>query len=86
MVELRIWQRRHVTGVVAEVTPVAGIGTWEACAWHEPDRAGVLAGGPVGLLSDAMAAADALAITSAGHTCDARCGKWEPTDRRSNAR
>jgi hypothetical protein len=85
MVELRIWQRRHATGVVAEVTPVAGIGTWEVCAWHEPDRGGVSAGRRFGLLSDAMAAADALAIASAGHTCDEKCGKWEPTERRITA-
>jgi hypothetical protein len=32
MSQLRTWQRRHADAVVAEVCPVPGMGTWEACA------------------------------------------------------
>jgi hypothetical protein len=84
--ELRVWQRRHATGVVAQVTPVPGMGTWDVCAWHEADREDLRTAGRFGVLSDAMAAADDLAIASAVHACSAECGRWEPIERRKSAR
>jgi hypothetical protein len=80
-----MWQRRHAPDIVAEVTPVEGMGTWEVCAWRAPNRRDIKVGASCCFLTDAMNAADALA-GSGGHTCDASCEKWEAVERRQKRR
>jgi hypothetical protein len=71
------WRRHHYHGVVAEASPLAGIGTWSACAYRETAKAGMVhAPTRFTLLTDAQAAADALVRTSFGHTCVLECGVW----------
>ena len=86
MVELRMWQRRHGPDLVAEVTPVPGMGNWDVCMWREPNRQDVRQGASFGFLTDAMQAADALVAVSTGHSCDESCGNWEAIERRRKPR
>jgi hypothetical protein len=72
-----MWRRHHDENIVAEVTPVQGIGTWRACARrmsesHEAER------GAFDLLVEAQLAADQLTHAKFGHVCDRRCGFWQP--------
>ena len=61
MSQLRSWQRRHGR-VVAEVSPVPGMGTWEACArLLDPPETQREVGLQFSLLTDAQDAADVLA-------------------------
>jgi hypothetical protein len=86
MAELRVWQRRHGSDIVAAVTPVPGVGTWDVCFFREPGRRELRDGGRFGLLIDAHAAADALACATFGHRCEQACGSWNPIERRSPKR
>ncbi len=86
MGELRVWQRRHGPVIVAEVRPVAGMGTWDVCVWRELDGAERCEGGRHGMLTEAHRAADALAVTTFAHQCDAACGEWNAIERRQESR
>jgi hypothetical protein len=85
MAELRVWQRRHGDDIVAEVSPVQGMGTWDICAWREPDRRETR-GGRFGWLADAHHGADTLAQLTFDHRCDSRCGVWNAVERRRRTR
>ena len=83
MTQLPAWRRRHSAKIVTEVTPVSGIGIWEAHAWREPDHADCIdAGCHFSFLTDAHHAADALAAITFRHRCDAGCGAWSAEKRR----
>jgi hypothetical protein len=85
--ELRVWQRRHSKPIVAEVTPVSGMGTWEACAWPADDRhRAQQVGRQFSLLTDAQAAADTTARRMVPHDCNLDCGPWTAIERRRNPR
>ena len=87
MTQLRTWQRRHGERVIAEVAPVGGMGTWEACARRTmPPLAGRDVGLHFSLLTEAQEAADILARAMAPHECDARCEPWTPLERRKHPR
>jgi hypothetical protein len=78
-----MWRRQHSADIVAEVTPVSGMGTWQVCAWRVagdvhrnlPDR-------HFSLLTDAHEAADQLAAVTFEHRCDDICGEWTAVERR----
>jgi hypothetical protein len=87
MSELRTWQRRHGDRVVAEVRPVPGMGTWEACArFPGPPFIEREVGLHFSLLTEAQEAADVLARAMVPHDCDARCDPWTPIERRNDSR
>ena len=87
MSELRTWQRRHGDRVIAEVRPVAGMGTWEAYArLTGPPFTEREVGLHFSLLTEAQDAADVLARAMAVHTCDAGCGSWTAIERRRTPR
>lgn len=87
MSQLRTWQRRHAERVVAEVTPVPGMGTWEACArLLDPPGTVRQVGLQFSLLTDAQDAADVLARAMVGHDCDASCTPWTALERRQHPR
>ena len=77
---LRPWQRWHANAVVAEVSPIEGMGTWRACV--KATEKGDVRKDAGWFMVDAHAAVDALARTYDGHVCDDRCGEWHPVDRR----
>ena len=81
---LRTWQRHHAGGILTEVVPLPGIGTWKACAKTTtvPERVESV-DQSFTLLVDAHAAADALAREVFDHVCDARCGDWRQEERRT---
>jgi hypothetical protein len=75
---LHTWRRQHGPDLVAQVTPLEGLGTWDASAWlvRSPTEA---ARSPrkIAELTSAQATADHLARTAFGHTCDPHeCGDW----------
>lgn len=82
----RNWRRVHDGGAVAEVSPIAGTDTWEACARQRGQSGSDSINRPFSFLSDAQAAADRLALTIVPHSCDERCGTWEPVERRTKSR
>jgi len=83
MSQLRSWQRRH-RRVVAEVSPVPGMGTWEACArLLDPPETQREVGLQFSLLTDAQDAADVLARTMVRHECDSTCEQWVAVERRT---
>lgn len=85
MRNLRTWLRRHVTGSVAEVTALAGIGYWEARVSHgEPPRTQRV-GQHFELLTAAQEGADRLAQTLAPHECSS-CEQWVTLERRKASR
>ena len=86
MSQLRTWQRRHA-GVVAEVCPVPGMGTWEACARvaDNPDTERQV-GLHFSLLTDAQDAADVLARAMLPHACEGGCEQWTAIERRKTPR
>ena len=87
MSQLRTWQRRHAERVVAEVSPVPGMGTWEACArLIAPPGTAREVGLHFSLLTDAQDAADVLARAMVPHQCDASCGEWAAIERRKTPR
>ena len=86
MSQLRTWQRRHADQVVAEVSPVPGMGTWEACARILSSGAERHVGLHFSLLTDAQDAADILARAMAPHDCDAACEQWTAIERRKTPR
>jgi hypothetical protein len=87
MSELRTWQRRHGDRVVAEVHPVPGMGTWEACArLTGPPFIEREVGLHFSLLTEAQEAADVLARAMVPHDCDARCDPWTAVERRNESR
>jgi hypothetical protein len=75
---LHRWRRRHGAGIVAQVTPIEGIGQWDVSAWLVRDPSAVVATSrKIGLLMSAQAAADHLARTAFDHTCHLDgCGDW----------
>ena len=81
-----MWQRRHSSNIVAQVTPVEGIGTWDVCVFHSDDLATTWDGGRFGLLTDAHDAADALVATTFAHRCEDACGAWNAVERRRTPR
>ena len=86
MSQLRTWQRRHA-GVVAEVCPVPGMGTWEACAGSPTiRRRSVRSGLHFSLLTDAQDAADVLARAMMPHACEGGCEQWTAIERRKTPR
>jgi hypothetical protein len=83
MSELRTWQRHHGNRVVAEVRPVPGMGTWEACArLTGPPFIERELGRHFSLLTEAQAAGDLLARTMVPHDCDVLCDLWMAVERR----
>jgi len=84
--QLRMWRRRHVSGVIAEVAPVPGIGSWEACAWSVgAPKSKFPVGGSFSLLTDAQEAGDNLACARMAHDCSL-CERWVPIERRNRKR
>ena len=84
---LRMWRRKHSANIVAEVTPVSGMGTWSACVWRAPDDAHRTdTGRHFSLLTEAHQAADELAAVTFEHHCDTVCGQWTPVERRIRPR
>jgi Tfp pilus assembly protein PilP len=79
MSELHTWQRRHRNGYVAEVSPVPGMGSWEASTYTATGRSGPIED-RFSLLTDAQGAADRLALVLAPHDCS-RCGVWVAVER-----
>ena len=79
----RVWRRQHANDIVAEVLPVEGMGAWRVCARYTAvpqrsesnDRSFMM-------LTEAHAAADALAREVFSHACDSRCGSWRQIERR----
>jgi hypothetical protein len=88
MSQLRTWMRRHAAGVVAEVSPVEGMGTWEASARATTGARKLVesAGRHFSLLTDAQAAADQLACAMSWHICGGDCDPWEAVERRKAPR
>jgi hypothetical protein len=83
MSQLRTWQRRHAERVVAEVSPVPGMGTWEACARLLGDPQTVREVGlHFSMLTEAQEAADVLARAMVPHQCGATCEPWSAIERR----
>ena len=86
MSQLRTWQRRH-RRVVAVVSPVPGMGTWEASArLLDPPETERQVGLQFSLLTDAQDAADVLARAMDRHECDDGCEPWGAVDRRKMPR
>jgi hypothetical protein len=77
---LRVWRRTHRDGVVAEVSPLLGMGTWEGCV--KIKRRTLNLGRPFTDLVEAQASADRLAQVIAPHACDEGCKPWMPVERR----
>jgi hypothetical protein len=77
-----VWHRRHAPDIIAEVTPVMGMGTWDVGIFRETNPAATRAGGRFGLLTDAHQAADAMVWAVYQHTCDPTCGVWTAVERR----
>jgi hypothetical protein len=86
MSELRTWQRLHAQQVVAEVSPVPGMGTWEACARVLASGAERHVGLHFSLLTEAQDAADVLARAMVPHECGAGCEQWSAIERRKTSR
>jgi hypothetical protein len=78
---LFVWRRRHSQDIIAEVTPVAGIGSWRVSVWQK--AAGKTnADCHFSLLTDAQGAGVTLALITFGHRCDADCGQWQTVEPR----
>ena len=75
---MRSWRRLHDSNVVAQVEPVSGFGTWKVSVWQTDHPEAVLRHpSNFQLLTDAQAAADALAQSISRHACiAAHCGPW----------
>jgi hypothetical protein len=86
MTELRLWQRHHTPDLIAEVTPVPGMGTWTICTFRNPKRVAAHHGGQFHLLTEAHREADALLAAIFSHVCDTDCGAWHPVERRAEPR
>lgn len=73
-----VWRRLHSGNIIAEASPIRGIGTWHVSAYrtsaneeaaHSPDS--------FSLLRDAHRSADELVRTHFQHTCrTGECGRW----------
>jgi hypothetical protein len=72
------WRRHHGQAIVAQIEPLEGIGTWQACAWLTSDPT-VVVRSPrqaMGFIT-AQAAADHLARSTFDHTCAIHtCDDW----------
>ena len=90
MRKLRVWRRHHGPDLVAEVSPIQGIGTWRACARRVGsagrDELVDHAKRSFSLLADAQAGADQLLQHYFNHRCDGSCGEWGPVHGRSQQR
>jgi len=84
--QLRSWRRRHGEHVVAEVTPVPGMGVWQPWACCGPDG---LDRRPYqrhfSLLTEAQKAADVMASELFPHRCNGQCGPWLPISRQDSS-
>jgi hypothetical protein len=77
MPALNRWRRNHANLVVAETTPIRGMGTWSACACRLADPETIVrVSGKFRLLTEAQAAADELVRTEFEHVCSHACGEW----------
>jgi hypothetical protein len=78
--EPRNWQRRHAQTIVTEVSQVSAIAPWEVSVWRESDATRTRTKGyrRYGFLADAYIGADTLAMIALAHSCDERCGRWQP--------
>jgi hypothetical protein len=84
---LRVWRRVHREHIVTEVDPFGGLGRWRACARRQDRKDRDIEAGPsFSLLTEAQNAADMLAGVAFQHVCDARCGSWNPHERRRDGR
>jgi hypothetical protein len=73
-----VWRRLHGGNIIAEASPVLGMGTWTVSAYRTSWNANPVHGsGSHSLLRDAHAAADELVRSHFHHTCRTGvCGKW----------
>jgi len=73
-----VWRRLHGGDIIAEASPVRGMGTWTVSAYRtNPNADSVYGSGSFSLLRDAHQAADELIRTHFHHTCETGvCGKW----------
>jgi hypothetical protein len=78
---LRIWERRHVNGVLTTVTSVPGFGSWEVCVSHPFRPHSEQVGEHFALLTEAQAAADRHALANLSHDCTL-CEQWHPVEKR----
>jgi hypothetical protein len=87
MSQLRTWHRRHSARILAEVSPVPGMGTWEASArLLGPPATQREVGLHFSLLTDAQEAADVLARAMLPHQCGGLCEQWTAIERRKTPR
>ena len=78
MITAFVWRRLHGGNIIAEASPVRGMGTWAVSAYRTNWDADPVHGtGSFSLLRDAHEAADELVRTHFHHTCRTGvCGKW----------
>ena len=72
------WRRLHDGNIIAEASPVRGMGTWRVSAYRTTRNAKALhESGYVSLLREAHERADELVRKHFRHTCSAGvCGRW----------
>jgi hypothetical protein len=73
-----VWRRLHGGNIIAEASPVRGMGSWTVSAYSTSWNADPVHGsGSYTFLRDAHAAADELVRTHFHHTCRTGvCGRW----------
>ena len=73
-----VWRRLHDNDLIAEASPVRGMGAWRVSAYPTlNNNEGVYAQQAFSLLRDAHAAADDLLRRHFRHTCRTGvCGRW----------
>ena len=73
-----VWRRLHGGNIIAEASPVRGMGTWTVSAYRTSWDADPVHGSAFfSLLRDAHDAADVLVRTHFHHTCRTGvCGRW----------
>jgi hypothetical protein len=83
--EPRPWRRRHAQDIIAEVTLVTAVDSWDVSVWQKPVRK-THADRYFWFLTDAHVAADSLAAVTFEHQCNAACGPWQAVERRQKPR
>lgn len=73
-----VWRRLHDGSLIAEASPVRGMGSWRVCAYPTANNGeAVHEQQAFSLLRDAHAAADDLVRRHFRHTCRTGvCGRW----------
>ena len=73
-----VWRRLHDGSLIAEASPVRGMGAWRVCAYPTANSGeGVTGPQAFSFLRDAHAAADDLLRRHFSHTCRTGvCGRW----------